>query len=133
MLKCVSAVQRNALGQMLAQYVNAHSMWPDDGPFPVLREMAFGRAPSQFSDAQRVVLRIAFDILDGGGGGVTVVEAADALAGVDNHQALRSLVTLLLALSEEDAVAGMLKEHGIEVSEAVDPERAALLSRGTLQ
>jgi hypothetical protein len=118
---------------MLAQYVNAQSMWPDDGPFPVLREMAFGRAPSQFSDAQRVVLRIAFDILDGSGGGVTVVEAADALAGVDNHQSLRSIVTLLLALSEEDAVAGMLKEHGIEVSEAVDPERAALLSRGTLQ
>mgnify|MGYP000923129984 FL=1 len=67
MLKSVSGVQRNAIGQMLAQYVNAQSMWPDDGPFPVLRDMAFGRAPSQFSDAQRVVLRIAFDIFDGSG------------------------------------------------------------------
>lgn len=131
MLKCVNAVQRNALGQMLAQYVNVQSMWPDDGPFPVLREMAFGRAPSQLSDAQRVVLRIAFDIFDGSGGGVTLVEAADALAG--NVEALRSIVTLLLALSEEDAVGLMLKEHGIDVDETVDPERAALLSRGTLQ
>lgn len=131
MLKCVSAVQRNALGQMLAQYVNAQSMWPDDGPFPVLRDMAFGRAPSQFSDAQRVVLRIAFDIFDGSGGGVTMVEAADALAG--NVEALRSLVTLLLALSEQDAIGLMLKEHGIEADETTDPERAALLSRGTLQ
>ena len=78
MLKSVSGVQRNAIGQMLAQYVNAQSMWPDDGPFPVLRDMAFGRAPSQFSDSQRVVLRIAFDIFDGSGGGVTLVEAADA-------------------------------------------------------
>ncbi len=131
MLKCVNAVQRNALGQMLAQYVNVQSMWPDDGPFPVLREMAFGRAPSQLSDAQRVVLRIAFDIFDGSGGGVTLVEAADALAG--NVEALRSIVTLLLALSEEDAVGLMLKEHGIEVDETTDPERAAMLSRGTLQ
>ena len=131
MLKCVNAVQRNALGQMLAQYVNVQSMWPDDGPFPVLREMAFGRAPSQLSDAQRVVLRIAFDIFDGSGGGVTLVEAADALAG--NVGALRSIVTLLLALSEEDAVGRMLKEHGIEVDETTDPERAAMLSRGTLQ
>ncbi len=131
MLKCVNAVQRNALGQMLAQYVNVQSMWPDDGPFPVLREMAFGRAPSQLSDAQRVVLRIAFDIFDGSGGGVTLVEAADALAG--NVGALRSIVTLLLALSEEDAVGLMLKEHGIEVDETTDPERAAMLSRGTLQ
>lgn len=131
MLKCVNAVQRNALGQMLAQYVNMQSMWPDDGPFPVLREMAFGRAPSQLSDAQRVVLRIAFDIFDGSGGGVTLVEAADALAG--NVEALRSIVTLLLALSEEDAVGLMLKEHGIEVDETTDPERAAMLSRGTLQ
>ncbi|MDP1914717.1 MAG: hypothetical protein Q8L14_00640 [Myxococcales bacterium] len=127
----MNAVQRNALGQMLAQYVNMQSMWPDDGPFPVLREMAFGRAPSQLSDAQRVVLRIAFDIFDGSGGGVTLVEAADALAG--NVQALRSIVTLLLALSEEDAVGLMLKEHGIEVDETTDPERAAMLSRGTLQ
>lgn len=131
MLKSVNAVQRNALGQMLAQYVNAQSMWPDDGPFPVLRDMAFGRAPSQFSDAQRVVLRIALDIFDGSGGGVTLVEAADALAG--KTEELRSIVTLLLALSEEDAVGLMLKEHGIEVDASVDPERAALLARGTLQ
>lgn len=131
MLKSVSGVQRNAIGQMLAQYVNAQSMWPDDGPFPVLRDMAFGRAPSQFSDAQRVVLRIAFDIFDGSGGGVTVVEAADALAG--DVEGLRSLVTLFLALSEQDALGLMLKEHGIEVDETTDPERAALLSRGTLQ
>ncbi|MDX2009665.1 MAG: hypothetical protein SFW67_05725 [Myxococcaceae bacterium] len=131
MLKSVNAVQRNALGQMLAQYVNAQSMWPDDGPFPVLRDMALGRAPSQFSDAQRVVLRIAFDIFDGSGGGVTLVEAADALAG--KTEELRSIVTLLLALSEEDAVGLMLKEHGIEVDASVDPERAALLARGTLQ
>ncbi len=131
MLKSVSGVQRNAIGQMLAQYVNAQSMWPDDGPFPVLRDMAFGRAPSQFSDAQRVVLRIAFDIFDGSGGGVTLVEAADALAG--DVEGLRSLVTLFLALSEQDALGLMLKEHGIEVDETTDPERAALLSRGTLQ
>ena len=131
MLKSVSGVQRNAIGQMLVQYVNAQSMWPDDGPFPVLRDMAFGRAPSQFSDAQRVVLRIAFDIFDGSGGGVTLVEAADALAG--DVEGLRSLVTLFLALSEQDALGLMLKEHGIEVDETTDPERAALLSRGTLQ
>lgn len=131
MLKSVSGVQRNAIGQMLAQYVNAQSMWPDDGPFPVLRDMAFGRAPSQFSDAQRVVLRIAFDIFDGSGGGVTLVDAADALAG--DVEGLRSLVTLFLALSEQDALGLMLKEHGIEVDETTDPERAALLSRGTLQ
>lgn len=131
MLKSVSGVQRNAIGQMLAQYVNAQSMWPDDGPFPVLRDMAFGRTPSQFSDAQRVVLRIAFDIFDGSGGGVTLVDAADALAG--DVEGLRSLVTLFLALSEQDALGLMLKEHGIEVDETTDPERAALLSRGTLQ
>jgi hypothetical protein len=131
MLKSVNAVQRGALGQMLAQYVNARSLWPDDGPFPVLREMALGRAPSQFSAAQRVVLRIAFDIFDGSGGGVTLVEAADVLAG--HTEELRSIVTLLLALSEEDAVGLMLKEHGIEVDASVDPERAALLARGTLQ
>jgi hypothetical protein len=131
MLKSVNGVQRNAIGQMLAQYVNAQSMWPDDGPFPVLRDMAFGRAPSQFSDAQRVVLRIAFDIFDGSGGGVTLVDAADALAG--DVEGLRSLVTLFLALSEQDALGLMLKEHGIEVDETTDPERAALLSRGTLQ
>ena len=34
---------------------------------------------------------------------------------------------------EQDALGLMLKEHGIEVDETTDPERAALLSRGTLQ
>lgn len=131
MLKSVSAAQRNGVGQVLAQFVNVSSMWPDDGPFPLLRDMALGRAPSQLSDAQRLVLRVAFDVYDGSGGSVSFLEVMEGLAG--QLDLLGAVTHLLLAMADGDGVSAMLKSHGIEVDETTDPERAALLSRGTLQ
>jgi hypothetical protein len=103
----------------------------DDGPFPLLRDMALGRAPSQLSDAQRLVLRVAFDVYDGSGGSVSFLEVMEGLAG--QLDLLGAVTHLLLAMADGDGVSAMLKSHGIEVDETTDPERAALLSRGTLQ
>jgi hypothetical protein len=131
MLKSLSALQRNALGQVLANHVGVAASWPDDGPFPVLRDIAFGRAPSTLTDGQRLVLRVAFDIYDGTGGNVSFVELVDGLAG--DFVLLGLMGQVMLALIDGDGAAAFLKAHGIEADESVDAERAALLSRGTLQ
>lgn len=132
-MKSLTAAQRNGVGQLFAQYCAVSSLWPDDGPFPLLREMAMGRAPTTLTPQHQLLLRVAFDVYDGSGGGVSVAVVADGLAG--HHDLLGALTQFLLGmLDPEDGIAAALKVHGIEVDEMTDAERVTQLARvGNLQ
>lgn len=103
---------KNMVGRVFAREYGAPELWTDDGPFPLLREMAFGRTPSTLRDEQKVMLRVALDFYDGSG----QLGFAEAFARLEGHSnAVIDLSEFLTALaSMPETMESWLEAHGYE-------------------